>query len=348
MGRKNKNYFKDLKTLMYEKLTEMLHAGEGTSKKEAILNGTDREKIFSYSTYQSYWKHCKYFANYIKEHHPECSTLKASRKYVKEWLKSRVDHGGINGKPLSAWTISLEREALGKLYGIKPDDPNFFKAPKRQRVDIVRSRGSAVRDRHFSEKNNEEFVRFCRGTGCRRNILRKLEGRDLLSRSEIEKEIAGIEKTKKRSEKEEKHLHALKDAIEHFPDQDVFIHHRNDKGGRERYAPIIGDDREQIIHRMEATAPDEKVWKNVPGNADIHAYRGEYATELYQMYARPIKEIPYDRTTKGNRRRYQSQVYVCRRDEAGKKLDKIAMMKASKALGHNRLEVVARHYIRGI
>ena len=184
MGRRDKSYHKDLKQQMYDRLTGMLHAGEGTSKKEAIQNGTDREKIFSYSTYQSYWKHCKYFANYMLEKHPECTTLKSARKYVNEWLQDRVDNGGVKGKPLSAWTITLEREALGKLYGIKPDDPNFFRAPQRHRADIVRSRGDAVRDRHFSERNNDEFVKFCKGTGCRRNIMEKLEGRDFYTRSE--------------------------------------------------------------------------------------------------------------------------------------------------------------------
>ena len=39
---------------------------------------------------------------------------------------------------------------------------------------------------------------------------------------------------------------------------------------------------------------------------------------------------------------------VIERIEEIKKLDKEAMMKASKALGHNRLEVVANNYIRGL
>ena len=348
MGRRDKQYHKDIKEQMYDKLTGMLHAGEGTSKKEAIADGTDREKIFSYSTYQSYWKHCKYFANYINENHPECTTLKAARKYVNEWLQSRVDNGGINGKPLSAWTITLEREALGKLYGIKPDDSNFFQAPQRHRADIVRSRGDAVRDKHFSEKNNDEFVKFCKGTGCRRNIMEKLEGRDLTTRADIDREISRLEVKTGRTEAEEKHLNVLKDSVKQFPDQDYFLHHRKDKGGRERYSPIIGDNKQQIVDRMKATAPDEKVWQHVPGNADIHGYRGEYATAIYKMYARPIEEIPYDRTNNGTGKKFQSGVYTCRKDESGKKLDKEAMMKASKALGHNRLEVVANNYIRGL
>lgn len=348
MGRKNKSYRKDLKEQIYDKLTNMLHAGEGTSKKEAIADGTDREKIFSYSTYESYYKHCKYFANYIQEKHAECTTLKAARKYVNEWLQFRVDNGGLNGKPLSAWTITLEREALGKIYGIKPDDPNFFEAPKRHRGDIKRSRGEAVRDRHFSVTNNDEFIKFCRGTGCRRNILEKLEGRDLITMTQLKEEIEDLERKGALTDAETKHLNVLKDAIGQFSDQEYFIHHRKDKGGRERYAPIIGKNVGQIVERMKNTKPDEKVWQHVPGNADVHGYRGDYATELYRLYARKIEDIPYDRVNAGTGKPYQSDVYICRKDEAGKKLDKAAMMQASKALGHNRLEVVANNYIRGL
>ena len=91
MGRRNKAYHKDLHQQAYERLTSMQAFGE--SRKEAKANGTDKDKIFSFSTYQSYWKHTKYFIKYIKEHHPECTTLKSARKYVNEWLQDGVDRG---------------------------------------------------------------------------------------------------------------------------------------------------------------------------------------------------------------------------------------------------------------
>jgi hypothetical protein len=91
MGYKNKKYQKDLTQQINDRLTTMLHAGEGTSKKEAIADGTDREKIFSYSTYESYFKHCKYFSRYVRENHPEVTNLKQAKKYVNEWLQTRVD-----------------------------------------------------------------------------------------------------------------------------------------------------------------------------------------------------------------------------------------------------------------
>ena len=67
--------------------------------------------------------------------------------------------------------MQLEAKALGKLYGISPDDENYFNPPKRKREEIKRSRGDRVRDKHFSKTNNDELIKFCRGTGLRRKEL---------------------------------------------------------------------------------------------------------------------------------------------------------------------------------
>ena len=340
MGRKNKSYSKDLHQQAYDRLTAMQAFGE--SKKEAMANGTAQDKIFSFNTYQTYWKHIKYFLKYIKELHPECTTLKRAKKYVNEWLQTRVDQG------LSAWTIQTEAKALGKLYGIQPDDPDYFQPPKRNRAEIKRSRGDRVRDLHFSKTNNDELIKFCQGTGLRRSELEALRGSDLMTRAQIEQEIARIEALPEGAEKnqEEKHLGVLRDT--RMFDCEYFIHVRNGKGGRERISPIVGKYAGQILERMKNTAGEEKVWQHVNANADIHAYRGDYATAIYKAHARAIEDIPFDRVNKGTGKRFQSEVYVCRKDEAGKRLDKAAMRICSKALGHNRIEVVANNYIRAL
>ena len=340
MGRKNKSYYKDLHQQAYDRLNGMQAFGE--SKKEAIANGTDRGKIFSFNTYQTYWKHTKYFLKYIKETHPECTTLKSAKKYVNEWLQLRTDQG------LSAWTIQTEAKALSKLYGIQPDDDGYFKPPKRNREDIKRSRGDRVRDRHFSEENNNELVKFCKGTGLRRSELMELRGKDLVTRAQIEDEIARLNALPagERSAAADKRLEMLQDT--RLFDEEYFTHVRNGKGGRERLSPIIGRFAGQIIGRIRETPAEEKVWQYVNTNADIHGYRAEYATAIYKTHARPIQDIPYDRVHRGTGRRYQSEVYTCRKDEAGKKLDKAAMLVCSKALGHNRISVVADNYIRGL
>ena len=58
MGRRNKEYSKTLHQQAYDRLTGMQAFGE--SKKAAVANGTDKEKIFSFNTYKSYWKHIFY------------------------------------------------------------------------------------------------------------------------------------------------------------------------------------------------------------------------------------------------------------------------------------------------
>ena len=105
-----------------------------------------------------------------------------------------------------------------------------------------------------------------------------------------------------------------------------------------------------------------KYRNSLDDSIDARAVFEEYAASPYrakgpvvvdsryisEAHAREIKDIPYDRVNRGTGKRYQSQVYTCRKDEAGKKLDKAAMLICSKALGHNRISVVADNYIRGL
>lgn len=322
----------------YDILVSMQSFGE--SKKKAIANGTDKEKIFSHNTYKTYWKHTKYFIKYVQEQHPEVTTIKKAKKYVNEWLQVRVDQG------LSAWTIQTEAKALGKLYGISPDDPDYFQPPKRNRQDITRSRVDRERDKHFSVSNNDELIKFCKGTGLRRSELASIKGKDLISRSEIEMEFNQLKSLKNLTEDESKRLNILKDAMRF--ESEYYINIENGKGGRKRISPIVGKNIDQIVERMKNTPEDKKVWEYVNSNADIHSYRADYATEIYKTYARNIEDIPFDRVNKGTGKKFQSDVYTCRKDEAGKKLDKAAMLLSSKALGHNRIEVVANNYIRGL
>jgi integrase len=338
MGRKNKSYSKTLHQQAYDRLVGMQAFGE--SKKIAASAGTSQDKIFSFNTYKTYWKHTKYFIKWIQENHPECTTLKSARKYTNEWLQERTKQG------LSAWTIQTEAKALGKLYRITPESPDYFEPPKRNRVNIKRSRGDAARDRHFSEANNAELIKFCKGTGLRRSELEVLRGSDLLTKQQIASEVERLQTKDNITSEESKLLGVLKDA-QRF-DAEYFMHVRSGKGGRERISPVIGSDVSQIVERMKSTGANEKVWLHVNSNADIHGYRAVYATQIYKANARVIEDIPFDKVNKGTGRPYQSEVYTCRKDEAGKKLDKRAMLLCSKALGHNRLEVVANNYIRGL
>ena len=342
MGYKNKKkYYKDLHQQAYEVLKKKLAIGE--SKKQVIQKGTAKDKIFSYKTYKTYWGQIKYFISYVKKNHPECKNLKYARQYVREWLKQGEE------QELSAWTIHTEAKAVGKLFDISVDDPDYYQPPQRRREDIKRSRITRARDKHFSVTNNDELIRFCKGVGARREGMTKMRGKDLRTREELEHEVeclTSIAKSKGLTEEERKLIRIDKDALS-FTQSNYFVYLR-EKGGRERISPIVGPDIDAIVARFRERKPEERVWLHVNTNADIHAYRADYSNRIYRMYARPIEEIPYDKYHAGIKHMYQSEVYHCRKDEKGRLLDKRAMRMASIALGHNRIEVVANNYLRGL
>lgn len=104
------------------------------------------------------------------------------------------------------------------------------------------------------------------------------------------------------------------------------------KGGRFRIIPICGD--VNLVVRKMQSAGTGKVWAKVPSCADIHSYRADYATRVYLSHARPIVDLP------------RKERYICRRDKVGTIYDRQAMLIASQALGHNRIDVIGQHYLR--
>lgn len=198
---------------------------------------------------------------------------------------------------LSVYTQKMEASALVKLYGCTLEELNIHTAA-RQRKDITRSRNTVKRDRHFSESNHAELVAFCRATGLRRAELQALRGTAL------------------------------------YQDRSGYYLHisSGSKGGRERYAPIIGD--KDLVIRLCQQAGDGKVFEKVPSGADIHSYRRDYATAIYWQYARPLEQL----TAK--------EKYYCRGDRKGEVFDRAAMRITSNALGHGRIEVIAGHYLK--
>lgn len=112
----------------------------------------------------------------------------------------------------------------------------------------------------------------------------------------------------------------------------AYIHVTHGKGGRERDA-IILDNNAAVIARMQS-AGDNLVWPRIPSHMDVHGYRADYATSLYNRIARDVDTIPPE------------EQYHCRGDRAGVVYDRVAMLYVSRALGHNRISVIAGHYLQ--
>ena len=78
----------------------------------------------------------------------------------------------------------------------------------------------------------------------------------------------------------------------------------------------------------EGLAGDDLVFPRIPRHLDVHSYRREFAQALYLAHA-PGRELPSatGRLTPGS-------------------YDVAAVTYVSHALGHSRLDVVLRHYLR--
>lgn len=342
MGRQKTN--KSLIQQVKERLDSKLAIGE--SKYAAKLNGTYTNYIFSWDTYRSYLKHCCYFVKWAKSqeidptlgHKPR--TLEECRVFAEKWVQSTIDRG------LSAYTIKLELSALAKLFGCSTKDFDI-NTPRRTRANIKRSRGDAVRDKHFSLIENNELVTFCKCTGLRRAELAQIRGNDLI---ECEGKLC------------------------------LDIKHGT-KGGRVRVSPVIGADEElRLVQKLCAVAGDGKVFARPSVNADIHSYRAIYATRIYNECKREFEDFKNERliihknkivdfyVTKNGRKnksKYKDlyviengkkhmlpgwkdvpSAYYGRCDIKGTVYDRRALFDVSHALGHNRETVVAEHYLR--
>lgn len=273
---------------LQKELEKKLAIGESKFADKKI--GTNKEKIYSWNTFRAYLKHGTYFLTWAKEQHG-VKSLDEAKPFINEWLKSREADG------MSAYTMKLESSAMAKIYNLDTDE--LYKGQNRIRAGITRSRGEKIRDKHFSEENHSELIRFCRATGLRRGELTQIKGSDLI-----------------------------------IKDNQAFLQViRNTKGGRPRLVPLLLDT-DFVLHQLDA-AGQNKVFPVVPNGADIHGYRAEFATTLYKKLARDIKELP------------KKDRYICRKDLKGVVYDKKAMLEVSRALGHNRIDVIAGHYIRG-
>jgi integrase len=281
---------KSLTRQVQETLTEKLRTGQSKHKDKKA--GTAKDGIYSYKTLKTYIEQCCYFTRYCKEKHG-CRYLDECRKYANEYLQYGIDRG------LSNYTLHLSRSALAKLYG--ESSTNFMELPPRKRQDIKRSRSEAVRDAHFSEKNNKDIVFFCKSTGLRRHELEQIRGRDYRK--------SGV---------------------------NLFVTVRKGKGGKYRDVPVYIDNADKVLEIMQKVKPDGFVFPDVPENMDIHSYRAQFATDFYNRIARPVFRIP------------KKERYYCRKDRKGIILDKRAMLEVSKALGHNRISVIAEHYLLGV
>lgn len=113
-----------------------------------------------------------------------------------------------------------------------------------------------------------------------------------------------------------------------YRDRDqLIVHVRNGKGGKERDVPVLPGHEHDLQALTRERKPEERVFDHIPKHMDVHSYRREYAQALYCHYS--TRELP----SPDGRLRHEDY-------------DVSAVQRVSWALGHNRIDVVLRHYLR--
>jgi integrase len=108
----------------------------------------------------------------------------------------------------------------------------------------------------------------------------------------------------------------------------LFVYVTNGKGGRSRDVSVLPEYEQEILAIIDGRHLEERVFKYIPKHMKVHSYRRESAQVRYQEHA-PGYTLP---PVKG---RLKSQDY-----------DHAAAQEVSWSLGHNRKDVVLRHYLR--
>ena len=140
------------------RLQAMLKAGMGSKRSKDKAEADTRNKIYSKATFETYKQQFKHFADWLKEAHPEAETLEDARAFVDEYLKHLIE------LERSAYSISTAKAAIAKVMGVEATQ--FIATPPRLRADIKRSRGEAERDKHISDKKEEELARYMTNKPC--------------------------------------------------------------------------------------------------------------------------------------------------------------------------------------
>jgi integrase len=111
-------------------------------------------------------------------------------------------------------------------------------------------------------------------------------------------------------------------------DGTLFVHVKNGKGGKAREVPVLPGHEQDVLAVIQGRASHEKVFDHIPRHMDVHSYRRDSAQRRY-LHHTAGQALP---AVEGRLRR---DAY-----------DPAATQQVSWALGHNRLDVVLRHYLR--
>ena len=258
-----------------------------------------------------------------------CESYRATARLFGDYLKEQgvrnisdisrehVDSFMQSRSNMSPYTYSRELSAINKMLDTRYTVRDFNLSNRSYR-DITNNRGLAQRDTSDALRNKQQldFVRAC---GMRRESIDRVTPADFIR--DKDGQCIGV--------------------------------HLIEKGGRERYAIIIEQDRQRITEQVnQAIAQNGEhvaMFKQVDSNANPHYERAEYAQRLYNdLMQAQAQERDYYAGMRDIFINEQAHERACERyhNEIVRGFSRDIMAEVSQALGHNRIDVVLYHYLK--
>ncbi|MCH5338495.1 MAG: phage integrase N-terminal SAM-like domain-containing protein [Acetatifactor sp.] len=229
--------------LFHNTLKEKIAFGESKHLAKQNLGFAESSyKIFSYSTYNTYLKECKAFADWLKNTKgiSKAADLTVTEQYAKEYLQARID-GGV-----SVYTVKMERSALSMLYS----KPIGIKMPVRDNKSIYRSRQKTTNDKHHSRNGKyKDLFTVALATGGRRCDIERITVNSF-------REIDGSLYVEFKQSK------GGRDRLTPV---------------RAKYSEQV----KEIVEQAK-TKGKTRLFGKIPNKIDIHSLRREYAQNLYR------------------------------------------------------------------
>lgn len=293
-----KNTRKSLALQLHERMQELNRIGQTKHDKKIALktfanhhklsvNPLKNDGIYSFNTYDSYKQTSIEFTRWIRNTHASIKKIdQITIDHAKEYLLFRQNQN------LSKWTVDKDMAALNKVLGFEMTKKEVG-LHRKSYTETVRSRREAKMDRHFNPENYKDQITMAKATGIRRQSMTRITPSDFTFQNNITTHLTVKE-----------------------------------KGGKVRTLQILDTYREEVtaivLKSMEQKGAEEKVFDSYTKKIDNHAFRGEYARNLYEQL---IQEQGFEhKDCKG----YDSKI----------------LKKVSQNLGHERIAIVVQHYLR--
>ncbi|NNU78585.1 hypothetical protein [Clostridium estertheticum] len=265
--------------------------------------------IHSLDSITGYRQTYKEFSSWLRENRSEVYLSKDLKLLDKEICYDYLNYRQDNN--ISAWVISKDQSALNKVLDLDLNKREGCLRERRQE-DITRSRLPRKMDTRYNPKNYEKQIDIAKGFGLRREC------------------VCGGN-------------YAIKESSLFIRDSVIYCSIIG-KGGKYREAPCLDKYKEIMLERYNIpehssltksefvinyrSSVDDPLFDKYTNLIDNHAFRAEYAKDLYSQLVieKDAKDLPMQTYYKGY---YED----CVGD-------------VSRALGHDRLNVVVDSYFK--